>query len=372
MKHQKRINTNFARYIPLAIGVFVAVAAFGYATSGTAGVKTAVGSDVKSKELRALTIESWDRDYTGRGIGWEVHTNKDTSYRIIKKEDYKDDLTNPQAERAVKLVRGSPQDIKENLGFDKAYVLGIKFAFTFPGNNVVTIRPPRGVDQYIVERPRPYLNENILLKPGTKPRSCFSDPSMSQNSKRAARGQIVDCVHGIEMPGSVKAISVWVNGRGNEYDLEGWIEDWKGDTHILKFGSLDFVGWRPLMAKIPRNIPQDVNSFPQIKTLVFKQFKIRSRPNTSQEPVYLFMDELRILTDIFEVHFDGAQIDFDKADCVQKQRLYEVIRRAARYPDRFTQPKDCSKAPGPPQPLPGDSNKGGDKKGGGGGKKQGG
>ena len=323
-------------------------------TAGTAsadkGLTTAVGSDVSAMELRALTIESFDKDYTGRGYGWEVHTNKDTTYSVDKKEDYNPDFANKQVERAAKLIKGTPRDVKENTGFENAYVLGVKFAFTFPGENIVTVRPPQGVDHYVVERPRPYLNELAFSKTHQN-RSCFKDASRS-GSRASERAQVVDCLKGVELPGQVKAISVWVNGRGNEYDLEGWIEDWKGDTHILKFGSLDFVGWRPMTAMIPKGVPQDVSSFPQVKTLVFRQFKIRARSNTSLEPVYLFFDELRILTDIFEVHFDGAQIDFDKPDCLTKQRLFALIRKNVRSPESFPDVKDCEKAPGPVGPIP--------------------
>jgi hypothetical protein len=308
-----------------------------------AGVETAIGSDVSKNELRAITVESWDRDYSGGGYGWEVFTDKDTKTR----GPYQPIASNLQAEREVKLIKGTPADIKENIGREDARILGIKFAFTFPGYNVVTIRPP-AVDHYIIERPRPYLNE-IALAENYKARSCYQNPALS-NVFRTQRAQMIDCIVGVELPGEVHQISVWVLGRGNEYTLEGWVEDWKGDTHIFKFGSIDFVGWRPMTITIPKYIPQEVDSFPQIKTLVFKQFKLRSTPQTSLETVYVFFDELKILTNIFEPHFDGAQIDFDRADCETKNRLIKLLRQHARRPEIY-ELRDCSKAPGPAQPI---------------------
>ncbi|MBL8018050.1 MAG: endoflagellar filament sheath protein [Leptospirales bacterium] len=343
MKYFRKIPVN-STVMSVALGTVAAIGlglATGYAR---ADVKTAVGSDVSSKELRSITVESWDRDYSKGGYGWEVSTDKDTT---SKDGVYQPVAATLQAEREVKLIKGTPQDVRENLNYAEARVLGVKFGFTFPGNNVVSIRPPH-VDQYVVERPRPFLSEYAVTG-DYKSRSCYKDPALS--SIASGRALVIDCLYGIELPGEVHQVSVWVMGRGNEYDLEGWFEDWKGATHIIKFGSINFVGWRPLSITIPKSIPQDVNSYPAIKTLVFKQFKIRSRTDTSLETVYVFFDELRVLTDIFEVHFDGAQLDFDKGDCERKNHLLKLIRDNARNPQAYSQLVDCTKSPGPAAPF---------------------
>lgn len=332
------------KYIPhtagATLGALFCAAAI---TVNAGGVQTAIGSDVSREELRAITVESFDRDYSGGGYGWEAHTNKDTKTR----GPYNPVASNLQSEREVKLIKGTPSDIQENADYDQARVFGLKFAFTFPGNNVVSLRPP-SVDHYTVERPRPYLNE-IALMENYQARSCFENPALSATVS-TQRAQMVDCVTGVELPGNVDSLSVWVMGRGNEYTMEAWLEDWKGFTHILKFGSLDFIGWRPLTVKVPDNIPQDVDSFPQTKNIILKQFKIRSMPKTSQETVYLFFDEVRVLTNLFEVHFDGASLDFDRADCERKNKVMKLIRKNARYPDNYKL-RDCSGAPGPAKPL---------------------
>lgn len=292
--------------------------------------RTAIKPDVSEKEIKSYTIENWDE------IEWEVFTDKDselpsTYYDKESSKKWTKDLPpSSQALRQVKLVDGSPSDVR-NRDLDKdgkpqkaPKVLGVKFHFTYPGHNEVTIRPPR-TDKYKVVRNKPFLSENDFLK--SKDTGKFEQPKDRDYF-----------IYGLEMPGQVQEVSIWVCGRGNDYDLEGWFQDWKGDTHVLKFGAVNFFGWRPMKVQIPKNVPQGVESYPRNKTLVLTQFKLRSNPKTSGEQVVLFFDEVRVLTGTYDIHFDGADLNFDDDDCNSKDKKDQMLKTSQR---------DCKKGESP-------------------------
>lgn len=306
----------------------ISVGLLGFAYAGKKGVKTQNGSDLSVNELRAITIETWDETL------WEVFTDKDQlNYTTYPKSEggatkVEPLLVTSQAMREAKLLKGGyPRDVKYldlKEGNENLQVLGVKFQFTYPGNNEVTIRPPR-IQKYEVVRHKDYVSEN--------------DPDLDRNEAKKSADKrkplkAVQTIYGLEFPGVGQAISVWVCGRGNDFDLEGWIEDYKGDTHILKFGNLGFVGWRPMTAKIPEYIPQSKSTYPATRTAVFKQFKIRSNPRSDGEVAILFFDELRVLTDTFEVHFDGADLNFDDEDCIRKNKIEAALKDPNRPVDK--------------------------------------
>ena len=232
------------------------------------------GSDVDKDMLDSFIVESWET------TPWEVLTEPGS----------------PDSQSATKIVPGRPQAV----GFNQANKnsMGLKFSFVFPGTSKVVLLPP------VTKTIRKPLGQ---LDADNKPK-------------------YID-VRGIELPGKVEAISVWVLGRGNNYDLECWVRDWKGDVHILSFGSINFVGWRPMKVKIPHYVPQTVDSYPQNKTLVMTKLVLRSTPTTSQEAVIVFFDSLKVLSRVYDVYFDGADMHFDEQDKAEKSRMNNYYKK---------------------------------------------
>ena len=180
--------------------------------------------------------------------------------------------------------------------------LGLRFKFIYPGKNVVALMPPASRKIY---RTLDELDHN-------------NKPKIQETP-------------GIKLPGKVKALSVWVLGRGNDYTLEAWVQDWKGTTHVLKMGSVNFVGWRPLSAKVPVGVPQDIDTYPQTKNLVLTKLVLRSKPTANTEKVVIFFDSIKVLSDVYDVHFDGADVDFDENDKKEKAEAKEYAKNLKKY-----------------------------------------
>lgn len=233
--------------------------------------KTTIKGDVDAMELRSIVVEGWENE------PWDATALPAPPQVMLDK---------------TKLVEGKPR----NLEFDKEdqKSMGLRFQFIYPGYNTITLTPPK---DKVVKRYTGQLDEN-------------NQPKYVE-------------VPGLELPGQVKALSMWVLGRGNAYDMDFWIEDWTGDTHVLKVGSLDFIGWRPITVDIPSSIPQSIEAYPQTKSLVLKKIVLKTTPKTSTEEVVFFFDSLKVLTDLYDFYFDGASIDFDEKDRLKKERARE-------------------------------------------------
>lgn len=252
------------------------------------GFETPIGTDVDSDQWKPVMLENFEK-----ANGWKaVPTPYDPTYM--------------QSRVDQKYVDGKPSSIQDTEDNPAKKVFGVKFQFRFPGYNFVTIFPPVVKDDEGKDAIDPVTKERI-------------GPALP-------------------VPGVAKKFSVWVMSQGKKYKLEAYIRDWKGNSHRLIFkhkkdgkmaADLDFVGWRPMIAEVPSHIPQEVDSYPKNKGLKFIKFIVRATPRTSTEPAFVFFDELKVLTNQFDVHFDGAEVSTDWGG-----KLSELKGRINNRPDQ--------------------------------------
>jgi hypothetical protein len=248
---------------------------------------TNVPADVSGDEELAVVIEDFEAAEVS-DKGWKIESMPKQFTKAETEERLK--MKNPVPRMEIKVVPGAPNDMNveewslTGLGKKKEKILGVSYRFRYPGTNEIHILPPLEVDW--------------------KDRQ----PVMSYNASTAKEEQ----ERAIQLPGQAKAISLWVHGRGHPYDLELWLKDYTGATHVLKFGSVNFVGWRPLTVQIPGNIPQTYMSFPQTRVTKITRFVLRAVPNAPRaelmEVAYFFFDQLKVLTSTYEVNFDGSEL----------------------------------------------------------------
>lgn len=248
---------------------------------------TNVPSDISHEELKAVVIEDFENAQVADNAWKATSTPKAfTSADTEKKLKMK----NPVPLLALKVINGGPNDMNveewslTDQGKKKEKCLGVNFQFRYPGPNEVHILPPLEVDW---KEKKPAYTYN---------------PSTRQDEQE----------RGIQLPGRSKGLSIWVHGRGHPYQFECWLKDHRGDVHILKFGSVNFVGWRPLKVFIPASVPQTYESYPQTRVTKIVRFVLRAEPQANAaeltEKTFFFFDQLKVLTDTFEVNFDGQNL----------------------------------------------------------------
>ncbi|MBN1410868.1 MAG: flagellar filament outer layer protein FlaA [Spirochaetales bacterium] len=114
----------------------------------------------------------------------------------------------------------------------------------------------------------------------------------------------------IIFPGIAKELSVWVWGANYNYYMEAHVQDYNGIVHILHMGELTFYGWKNMVVSIPPGIPQTEKYLPRREDVKLKliKFMVWTRPTERVKYFYIYIDQLKCLTNIFEGGFDGDDL----------------------------------------------------------------
>lgn len=124
--------------------------------------------------------------------------------------------------------------------------------------------------------------------------------------KEDESGEIV--ANPIELPGRVKYIDMWIWGSQFDFYVDIHIEDYTGVIWTLNLGDINFTGWRNLRVPIPHYIPQSESYIPYLKSIKFIKFVLWTKPSERVADFYVYFDQLKILTDMFESSFDGDDL----------------------------------------------------------------
>ncbi|MFP4364314.1 MAG: flagellar filament outer layer protein FlaA [Spirochaetia bacterium] len=112
----------------------------------------------------------------------------------------------------------------------------------------------------------------------------------------------------VELPGQVRTLDVWVWGSNYDYYLEAHVLDHRGINHVLPLGNLDFVGWRNLSVDVPGTIPQASANIPGLNPLRLTKIVIWTRPRERVNDFYVYIDHIKVLTDVFLDRYDGDDL----------------------------------------------------------------
>ncbi len=109
----------------------------------------------------------------------------------------------------------------------------------------------------------------------------------------------------IELKGRVQKFDCWVWGSMYDYNIELHLMDYNGVNWVLPVGNLKYSGWKNLAVDIPAYVPQSAVYIPYYKQLTFEKMVIWTMPYEAVDNFYIYIDHLKILTDVFESRFDG-------------------------------------------------------------------
>jgi len=127
----------------------------------------------------------------------------------------------------------------------------------------------------------------------------------------------------IPIPGRIQYLDLWVWGSNMNYYMEAYFRDHQGVVYNLHLGNLAYQGWKNLRTRIPTSIPQSRRILPRYAGLTFVKFRIWTTPVERVDNFYIYMKQMKVLTDTFESLFDGDEL-------ADPERVQELWGQAAQ------------------------------------------
>lgn len=111
----------------------------------------------------------------------------------------------------------------------------------------------------------------------------------------------------IPIEGITKTVSVWVCGRNMQHELWLLVQDYNGNNFELWMGTLQFSGWKRMTVAIPpsmdgvHGIVQNSVYYGTKPGLRIVGFRVDCNPMEARGAYYIYMDDLRAVTDLYDV-----------------------------------------------------------------------
>ena len=125
--------------------------------------------------------------------------------------------------------------------------------------------------------------------------------------RRGINSFYVTAARPIPIEGITKTVSVWVTGRNQGHNLYLLVQDYFGNNFEIYMGSLAFSGWKKMTAAVPpspdgeRGIVQQSAYYGERPGLRSIGFRIDCDPLLARGSYYLYFDDLRAVTDLYDM-----------------------------------------------------------------------
>ena len=117
--------------------------------------------------------------------------------------------------------------------------------------------------------------------------------------KRAMSYVQISPARPLAIEGICKTVSVWVVGRNQKHTLVMLVEDHFGNKAEVVMGTLNFTGWKKMTVAIPPSIIQQDYHYGNRIGIKVTGFRIDFNIEDTFGSYYVYMDDLRAVTDLF-------------------------------------------------------------------------
>ena len=125
--------------------------------------------------------------------------------------------------------------------------------------------------------------------------------------RRGVNSFYINAQRPIAIEGVTKTVSVWVCGRNQGHDMFLLVEDYFGRNYELYMGNLGFSGWKKLTCVVPpspdseHGIVQRSAYYGNKPGLRVIGFRVDCNPMLARGPYYMYLDDLRCVTDLYDL-----------------------------------------------------------------------